>query len=103
MMSRLKRDKNLGIYLSNVQQETFFPVLFLVMHRSVLRLHALCCIGPHFIAAFISLSYDIKSWYDTISAVSIVLTTIVGLYNNEICFRGSVHNACILFGVVRYT
>ncbi|XP_046440289.1 uncharacterized protein LOC124191239 [Daphnia pulex] len=72
------------------------------MNRSALRLHVLCCIGPHLIAAFISLRYDIKSWYDTISATSVVLTTFVVFSTNKFFFRGTTHIACVLLGVVSH-
>jgi hypothetical protein len=97
-----KKDKKLGyLFEQRITCNNFIQSFYLVMNRSALRLHVLCCIGPHLIAAFISLRYDIKSWYDTISATSVVLTTFVVFSTNKFFFRGTTHIACVLLGVVR--
>nr|CAH0110666.1 unnamed protein product [Daphnia galeata] len=54
------------------------------MNKSALRLHALCCIGPHLIAAFISLCCDIKSWYDTIPQWVLIILTIFLIISHEL-------------------
>ena len=72
------------------------------MNRTAIRLHVLCCVGPHLVAALLSLRYDLKSWYDTIAATAVVLPTIVVFINSDFSFRGTTHAACIFLGVIRW-
>lgn len=71
------------------------------MNRQALFLHGLCCIGPHLIAASISIVYDIKSWYDAIAAMPIVLLVCIAL-RNKFFFRGILHVNCLLLGIIRF-
>lgn len=69
------------------------------MNRQALFLHGFCCIGPHLIAASISIVYDIKSWYDAIAAMPIVLLVCIAL-RNKFFFRGILHVNCLLLGII---
>jgi len=72
------------------------------MDRSVLKQYALCSIGPHWIAALLSLFYDTRAWYDTIAAVAILLpiSTLILSQDFRFFYRGTLHIACILIAVV---
>jgi hypothetical protein len=72
------------------------------MDRSVLKLYALCSIGPHCIAALLSLFFDTRAWYDIIAAVAILLPILTLILSEDYRFfyRGTLHIACILVAVV---
>ena len=72
------------------------------MDRSVLRLHTLCSIGPHWVAALFSLFYDTRVWYDTISALAVLLpvSTLILSPDFRFFYRGALYIACILVAVV---
>lgn len=72
------------------------------MNRKTVRLHACCCIGPHLIAALLSLYCDLRSWYDTIAALAVLLPVFVQFLTNDFSFRGIFHFVSILFGIIRY-
>ena len=72
------------------------------MDRSLLGLHIMCSIGPHWIVALLSLFYDTRAWYDTIAALALLLPIFTHILSFDFRFfyRGAVYTACVLVAAV---
>lgn len=75
-----------------------------IMNKTIRSLHLYCSIGPQLGLAFLALLYDVRPWYDTVAAFSILLSfsSIIICNNLELSNRGFLHTTCIAVGVIGY-